>query len=200
MRANVAVVDNGGANIASLGFALSRLGVSYAVTAKNEEICRASHVILPGVGAAGNAMQRLRDSRLVDVIRKLEQPLLGICLGMQLLGQRSQESNIDCLGIIPGEAQRLQPSQLQPVPNMGWCRVTKTRNNPLFAGVDDGEWFYFLHSYALAVENATIATADHGVAFSAAVAYKNFYATQFHPEKSASAGARILQNFVKLQS
>lgn len=200
MQTNIAIIDSGGANITSLGFALSRLKASYTVTASTDVIRHASHVILPGVGAAGDAMQKLRNSRLVDFVRALEQPVLGICLGMQLLAESSDESNTDCLGIIPGRARRLASSPLQPVPNMGWCKVSQTGNHPLFAGVDDGEWFYFLHSYALAVDEASVATAKHGAAFSAAVAYKNFYATQFHPEKSARAGSRILKNFIRLRS
>ena len=200
MRTHVAIVDNGGANIASLGFALSRLEATYTVTASAEKIREASHVILPGVGAAADAMQKLSDSRLIDVVRTLQQPVLGICLGMQLLCQSSAESNTECLGVVPGQARRLAASSQQLVPNMGWCRVSQTRGHPLFSGVNDGEWFYFLHSYAMKVDDACIATADHGTAFSAAIAHDNFCATQFHPEKSTTAGARILQNFIGLDS
>ena len=198
MTASVAIIDSGGANIASLQFALDRLGYSARLTTAPDVIRGADHVILPGVGAAADAMQRLRDSGLVDVIRGLRQPVLGICLGMQLLADASEEEDVDCLGIIPGVARRLQVAEGFPVPNMGWCPVTRTAGTDLLEGIPDGSYFYFVHSYALPPADYTIATADHLSPFTAVLASGNFVATQFHPERSAAAGARVLRNFMSL--
>ena len=195
MSGSVAIVDSGGANIASLLYAFKRLGVAATLTADPDAIEAAERVILPGVGAARDAMTRLRDASLVDVIRNLQQPVLGICLGMQLLAEASEEEDVECLGIIPGVARRLPGDSGCPVPNMGWCAVTSSRNVPVLDGIDDGSWFYFLHSYALPVGGHTIATANHSEPFSAMIARDNFVAAQFHPERSSAAGARLLANF-----
>ena len=195
MSDRVAIVDSGGANIASLLYAFRRLGVEATLTVDADTIRSAERVILPGVGAARDAMTRLRDAALVDVIRTLRQPVLGICLGMQLLAEASEEEDVDCLGIIPGVARRLPPDSNCPVPNMGWCAVTASRAVPVLDGIDDGSWFYFLHSYALPVCEHTIATARHAEPFSAMIARDNFVAAQFHPERSSTAGARLLANF-----
>jgi glutamine amidotransferase len=197
---NVAIVDSGGANIASLLFALERLGASGELTRDAHTIQRASHVILPGVGAAADAMLRLQEAGLCDVIAGLQQPVLGICLGMQLLGRASEEAATECLGIIPAVAEKLPASTDNPVPNMGWCRVAIPNPHGLFAGIDDGSYFYFLHSYALPPDSFTLATADHHQPFTAVLAQRNFYAAQFHPERSAAAGARFLQNFLGLST
>ena len=192
----VAIIDSGGANIASLLFAFERLNKSAELTTDAARIRDADYVLLPGVGAAKDAMQRLADAGLVDVIRNLEQPVLGICLGMQLLFDGSEEEDVDCLGIVPGVAAKLDVSPDHPVPNMGWCATGTVRDDPVFGGIPDGSYFYYLHSYALPVSDNTIATAEHYRPFSAAVRYKNFVATQFHPERSSSSGARLLQNFL----
>jgi glutamine amidotransferase len=197
MAGNVAIIDSGGANIASLLFALERLGYSATLTTAPEVIRAADKVILPGVGAAADAMRRLQDSRLVDVIRELKQPVLGICLGMQLLADASEEEDVDCLGIIPGIARRLPVAEGFPVPNMGWCPVLRTVDTPLLAGIPDGSYFYFVHSYALPVSEFTLATARHADAFSAVIARDNFLAAQFHPERSSAHGARLLRNFLE---
>jgi len=194
----VAIVDCGGANIASLTNALQRLGVSTTLTTDARTIRNASHVILPGVGAAANAMQKIENSGLSEVITGLEQPVLGICLGMQLLARSSAEDDVQCLGVIPGEVEKLQASPQAPVPNMGWCQVEQTAPNPLFANIDDGSYFYFVHSFALPTGKHTIATARHSAAFTAVFAYRNFYAAQFHPERSAAAGALFLRNFLEV--
>ena len=199
-RTEVAIVDGGGANIASLGFALERIGVRGILTSDADAIRRASHVILPGVGAARSAMTRLEQHDLPNVLRELEQPVLGICLGMQLLAAMSDEDDTRCLGILPDRAFRLAPGPGAPVPNMGWCRITKSRDDALLEGIDDGSWFYFVHSYALPVSARTVATAVHTAPFSAVIASGNFRATQFHPERSAAAGARLLRNFVAMRS
>ena len=157
----------------------------------------AARVVLPGVGAARDAMQRLRDAALVDVIRDLDQPVLGICLGMQLLCDASEEDDVDCLGIIPGVARKLAVSEDCAVPNMGWCATRRSASHEILDGIDDGSWFYYLHSFALPVSRATIATASHTDEFSAMVCKDNFVAAQFHPERSSRAGARLLQNFME---
>ena len=200
MAGSVAIIDSGGANIASLLFALDRLGYSANLTTAPDIIRGADRVILPGVGAAADAMTRLRDSGLVDIIRGLGQPVLGICLGMQLLADASEEEDVDCLGIIPGVARRLPVAEGYPVPNMGWCPVTKTADTPVLDGIDDGSYFYFVHSYALPVSEFTLATARHADEFSAVVGRDNFVAAQFHPERSSADGARLLRNFLETRS
>ena len=199
MAGSVAIIDSGGANIASLLFALERLGYDASLTTNADHISRADRVILPGVGAAADAMQRLRDSGLVDVIRRLQQPVLGICLGMQLLADASEEEDVDCLGIIPGVARRLQVADGYPVPNMGWCPVTRVAEAPVLAGISDGSYFYFVHSYALPPSEFTLATARHADAFSAVIGRENFVAAQFHPERSSADGARLLRNFLEMR-
>ena len=197
MAGSVAIIDSGGANIASVLFALDRLGYSARLTTAPDVIRSAERVILPGVGAAADAMQRLRDSGLVDLIRDLTQPVLGICLGMQLLADASEEEDVDCLGVIPGVARRLRVAEGFPVPNMGWCPVTRTAETPLLEGIRDGSYFYFVHSYALPVSASTLATARHTEEFSAVIGRDNFVAAQFHPERSSSDGARLLRNFLE---
>lgn len=197
MNGSVAIIDSGGANIASLQFALDRLGYSASLTTAPDVIQGADRVILPGVGAAADAMQRLRDSGLVDVIRGLGQPVLGICLGMQLLADASEEEDVECLGIIPGVARRLPVAEGFPVPNMGWCPVTKIADTPVLDGIEDGSYFYFVHSYALPASEFTLATARHADGFSAVIGRENFVAAQFHPERSSADGARLLRNFLE---
>lgn len=199
-RTDVAIIDSGGANIASLRYAFKRLGVDAALTTSAARIRAASHVVLPGVGAAADAMQRLTDKGLDDLVPALSQPVLGICLGMQLLATASDEDDAACLDVVPGVSRRLNATPAAPVPNMGWCRVGRTTDHPLLAGIDDGSWFYFVHSYALPVGPYTVATAEHTGPFTAVLAKDNFVATQFHPERSADAGARLLRNFVGMSS
>ena len=190
------IVDGGGANIASLQFALERLGATSALTSDASQIRDARRVILPGVGAAQNAMDRLRERGLDSVIPTLTQPVLGICLGMQLLAEASAENETPCLGIVPGTAGELRATTTSPVPNMGWCELQRRNDHPLLQGIDDGSFFYFVHSYALPQNEHTLATAVHGNAFTAVLARGNFMGTQFHPERSAAAGARVLANFL----
>ncbi len=192
----VAIIDSGGANIASLVFALQRLGQPAILTTDPMTITRAGRVILPGVGAAKDAMQRLRQHGLIDVIRSLTQPVLGICLGMQLLADASEEEDVECLGIIPGTAATLPGSAAWPVPNMGWCPIGVCARDAVLDDVADGAYFYFLHSYALPVSDDTLATADHAESFAAIIRRRNFVAAQFHPERSSAAGSRLLRNFL----
>lgn len=194
----VVIVATGGANIASLQFALERQGVTSLTTADAARIRAASHVILPGVGAAGHAMRQLRRDGLDTLIGELRQPVLGICLGMQLLYEASAEGPAQCLGLIPGRAQRFAPAAGRPVPHMGWNSIEIVGDSPLLAGIQAGEYAYFVHSYSLPVGPGTCATTDYGGPFSACVAWRNFYGTQFHPERSAALGARVLGNFLSL--
>jgi len=196
----IAIIDSGGANIASLLYAFSKLGATATLTTDADFIRASGLVVLPGVGAARDAMTRLLDLRLTDVIRELTQPVLGICLGMQLLAEASEEEDVECLGIIPGTAKRLSADTTCPVPNMGWCSIAKARNHELLTGIADGSYFYFLHSYALPVSEYTVAQATHKEPFSAVVSHKNFVAAQFHPERSSVAGAGLLKNFIGLSS
>jgi glutamine amidotransferase len=195
---HIVIVDNGGANIASLQFALQRLELASAVSADAAEIRAASHVILPGVGAAADAMSRLRRNGLETVIPTLQQPVLGICLGMQLLYEASQEGDARCLGIIPGRAARFAEAHDRPVPHMGWNTLEIRRPCALLTGLADGDYAYFVHSYALDLSDATVASTGYGVPFSACVQWRNFYGTQFHPERSAAVGARLLENFLAI--
>lgn len=199
---DVAIIDNGGANIASLRFALERLGASSQLTADPAALRAARRVILPGVGAAGDAMSRLRALGLLELIPQLEQPVLGICLGMQLLFASSEEGgdadDTECLGIIAERVARFPNRPDHPVPHMGWNQLRIVSDGPLTRGLGDGEYVYFVHSYAAPVGAATLASCDYGGEFSAMVAHGNFYGTQFHPERSASVGAKLLANFLEL--
>lgn len=195
----IAIIDSGGANIASLLYAFERLGARAELTTDANAIRAAERVLLPGVGAARDAMQRLQAAGLPDVIRDLKQPVLGICLGMQLLCEASEEDDVACLGLVPGVAAKLGVTGEFAVPNMGWCRTVPTAHHPVMDGLDGQSWFYYLHSYALPVGDTTIATARHSREFAAVIARDNFVAAQFHPERSSAAGARLLQNFLDWQ-
>ncbi len=197
---DVVIIASGGANIASLQFALERQGVAASLTADAARIRAATHVILPGVGAAADAMRRLRGAGLDRVIGRLEQPVLGICLGMQLLHAASDEGATDCLGVIPGHAERFAAAPDRPVPHMGWNTFARSRESALLEGIEDGAHAYFVHSYALPLGAATTAACEYGGPFSACVEWNNFYGTQFHPERSAAVGARLLRNFLDLES
>lgn len=192
----IAIIDSGGANIASLLFALDRVGRSAVLTTDAAVIESADRVLLPGVGAAKDAMDRLNQAHLVDVIRGLKQPVLGICLGLQLLLAGSEEEDVECLGIVPGIAARLPLTPACPVPNMGWCATRIVGDHSVLSAIEDGSYFYFLHSYALPVSGFTLATAEHAEPFSAIVGQRNFVAAQFHPERSSTAGAQVLRNFL----
>jgi imidazole glycerol-phosphate synthase subunit HisH len=195
---DVAILANGGANIASLRFALNRLGASSHVTADPDEVRRARRIILPGVGAAGDAMGRLCALGLADLIPQLKQPVLGICLGMQLLFADTEEDDTRCLGIIPARVLRLPPREHCPVPHMGWNQLHSRQESPLSAGIGAEDHFYFVHSFAAPAGPWTLATTDYGGEFSALVQAHNFFGAQFHPERSSRAGSRLLANFMSL--
>jgi len=193
---SIAVVNSGGANIASVLHALRRLGVDPKFTDDAMQIRAADRVILPGVGAAGRAMEVLDQHGLTTVIQQLRQPVLGICLGMQLLFESSEEDDARLLGLIPGRLRRLQDGQGLRVPHMGWNAITNQAPDNLTEPLD-GDWFYFVHSYAAPVSEWTLSTSTHGIEFSAIVRKGNFYGAQFHPERSAKAGARLLGGFLE---
>jgi len=194
---SVVIIDSGGANIASLQAALSRLGAESRVSSDAEVIRRAPRVLLPGVGSAQDAMSRLRIAGLDKLIPDLKQPLLGICLGMQILFERSEEGPANCLGVIPGSIVKLQSEPGRPVPHMGWNQMTQVRPDPLMNGVGSLDHVYFVHSFAAPTSPATVAITDYGEAFTAVARRDNFCGTQFHPERSGVVGSRILANFLK---
>jgi glutamine amidotransferase len=195
----LAIIDSGGANIASLRFAVERLGVASTLTTDPDVLFGATHVILPGVGAAADCMTRLRNAGLVQTIRSLSQPLLGICVGMQLLFESSEEGDVSCLGLLPGRVQRFPNRRGMPVPHMGWNQLEPVQSSPLLTDIACGEHVYFVHSYSAPVSELTLARTSYGDAFSAIVRRGNVYGAQFHPERSARAGARLLRNFLSLQ-
>ena len=196
----IAIIDSGGANIASVRFALERLGVDSVLTADPAVISAAERVILPGVGAAPVAMAQLARAGLVECIRGLTQPVLGICLGMQLLFERSEEGDTPLLGLVGGTCGAFDPGMGLSVPHMGWNRLLPKGEgrHPLLSGVEDGAHVYFVHSYAAPVSADTVASCSYGVDFTALVARGNFMGAQFHPERSGPVGARILGNFLAL--
>ncbi|MFM5820453.1 imidazole glycerol phosphate synthase subunit HisH [Aeromonas sanarellii] len=200
------IIDTGCANLASVRMAFERLGVQPQVSSKAVDIEQADKLILPGVGTAVAAMKNLNERGLVPLIRAAKQPLLGFCLGMQMLAQASEESmntadqgcgEIDCLGIVPGKIRLMEVGNLR-LPHMGWNQITHDETHPLLKGIRSGSYFYFVHSYALEVTEATLATCDYGRPFTAIVGRDNFFGAQFHPERSGAAGARLLQNFLEL--
>jgi glutamine amidotransferase len=193
---SIAVVDSGGANIASVLHALRRLGSEPIFTSNAAEIRAADRVILPGVGAAGRAMEVLKERGLAEEIRGLKQPVLGICLGMQLLYESSEEDNALLLGLIPGRLTRLEERKGLRVPHMGWNVINNTKADVLTAPLNH-RWFYFVHSYAAPLSEWTLSSSSHGAEFSAIVRKGNFYGAQFHPERSAKAGAELLRGFLE---
>ena len=193
----IAIVDYKMGNLRSVENALRRLGAEFTVTADADVIRSADRVLLPGVGNASQAMENLREAGLVDVIRSLRQPVLGICVGMQVMCRHSEEGDVDCLGIFDARVKRFVPAPEVKVPHMGWNRIGNLETK-LFKDLDGGSYVYFVHSYYPELCPDTIATATHGVMFSAALKYENFYGTQFHPEKSGDVGERMISNFLKL--
>jgi glutamine amidotransferase len=192
---NLVIVDYKAGNVQSVLFALERLGVQATLSADFETIKAADKVIFPGVGEASSAMAQLRSRNLDKLLPTLEQPFFGVCLGMQLLCQHSEEGDTDMLGIIPLEVKRFQTDL--KVPHMGWNQLEHLRS-PLFEGIQEQEYVYYVHSYYVPNSEYTIAQSFYPEPFSAALQYKNFYAAQFHPEKSGPAGSRILKNFLSL--
>jgi glutamine amidotransferase len=196
---DVVIIDSGGANLASLQYALERIGARTVVTSDAQTIADAPRVLLPGVGAAADAMRRLTAAGLTSLLPALRQPVLGICLGMQLLFDRSEEGPTACLGVLSDTVRRLTAQDGLPVPHMGWNQLLPLKADPLLEGIRRNDHAYFVHSYAAPVADATLATAEYGTPLSAVVRRGNFWGTQFHPERSAAVGARVLANFLHLE-
>lgn len=194
---NIVIIDYNAGNVRSVQFALHRLGVEAQLTGDAAAIQQADKVIFPGVGEANTTMAFLRERGLDEVIRRLKQPVLGICLGMQLLCQHSEENDTDCLGIIPQDVLRFRPQAGEKIPHMGWNSI-RDLGNGIFDPELEEEYVYFVHSYYVEPGPYTIATTDYVQPFSAALHKDNFYATQFHPEKSGNVGAKILEHFLAL--
>jgi imidazole glycerol-phosphate synthase subunit HisH len=192
----LAIIDSGGANIASLRFAIERLGIASQVTTDAATLRAATHVMLPGVGAAADCMERLRSANLVETIRSLRQPLLGVCVGMQLLFESSEEGDVACLGLLPGRVRRFADRAGLPVPHMGWNQIEFEGPSPLLDDIVSGDHVYFVHSYCAPVNESTVATTLYGERFAAIVRRGNVFGAQFHPERSARAGSLVLRNFL----
>lgn len=196
---NVAIIKYNAGNIFSVDCALRRIGITAEITDDPEKIRKADKVIFPGVGEASSAMAHLRHHRLDEVIRNLSQPLLGICIGQQLLCAHSEEGDTDCIGIFDVPVKRFQPSaDGLKIPHMGWNRVQLTTENPLLTEALDNNFVYYVHSFYVPLNCWTIAKTEYIGEFSAAMRKDNFFATQFHPEKSGDVGERILKNFIEL--
>jgi len=195
---NIAIIQYNAGNIRSVLFALERIGATALVTADHEKIRAADKVIFPGVGAASSAMQSLREARLDRLIPGLKQPVLGICVGMQLLAAHSEEEDTTCLGIIDGTVKKFMPADPHlKVPQVGWNNIYSLRS-PLMKDVKENSFCYFVHSYYLPDNPFSVATTDYVQPYCSALQKDNFYGVQFHAEKSASAGEQILQNFLNL--
>ena len=195
---NVVILDTGCANLNSVKSAISRHGYEPLVSRDPDVVLRADKLFLPGVGTAQAAMDQLRERDLIELVKACTQPVLGICLGMQLLGRFSEEnSGVDLLGIIDQDVPKMEDVGLL-LPHIGWNQVYPKAGNRLFQGIDDGAYFYFVHSYAMPVNPYTIAQCQYGTPFTAAVQKDNFYGVQFHPERSGRAGAQLLKNFLEM--
>ncbi|MFA0085874.1 imidazole glycerol phosphate synthase subunit HisH [Vibrio sp. 10N.261.51.F12] len=202
-KQKVVIIDTGCANVSSVKFAIERLGYAVTISKDADIVLGADKLFLPGVGTASEAMKNLEQRNLIELVKQVEQPLLGICLGMQLLGKLSQEKGqkadqqVECLGLCDGEVKKLETGSL-PLPHMGWNTVKANSGHPLFSGIEDSEYFYFVHSFGMQVGDYTIAQCDYGTAFSAAIQSENYYGVQFHPERSSKAGSKLIQNFLEM--
>ena len=196
---SLVIVDTGVANLSSVKFAFNRLGVEAVISDKAETITSANRVILPGVGAAPYAMKTINAKGLTPVLQSLTQPVMGICLGMQLIFEKLEEGGTPTqgLGLVPGTIKALD-TKGQPSPHMGWNTLRRQKNDPLLEGITDSDYAYFVHSYAAPISDITLASSEYGEKFSAIVRHNNVYGCQFHPERSSRIGAKILENFLKV--
>lgn len=197
---SLVIVDTGCANLASVSYAFERLGISPSISDDVATISAAERVVLPGVGSAPFAMKNIHAKNLKPVLATLTQPVIGICLGMQLLFETLEEGGeqVDGLGLVKGSISKLQTGDL-PTPHMGWNTLSLVQDDPLLSGIETGEFAYFVHSFAAPLSNATLAKAEYGSPFSAIVRQDNVWGCQFHPERSSKTGARILKNFLDIK-
>ena len=193
----IAIIDYKMGNLRSVENALHRLGAEFEVTADADKIIRADRVLLPGVGNAAEAMHNLRQAGLPEVIKSLRRPVLGICVGMQVMCRHSDEGDAECMGIFDARVKRFTPTPTEKVPHVGWNQIGNLEKK-LFTDIKSGSFVYFVHSYYAELCPDTIATTRHGLLFSSALKYENFYGTQFHPEKSGDTGEQIIKNFLQL--
>jgi len=196
---SLVIVDTGVANLASVGFAFERLGVSPLISDNPEIISSADRVLIPGVGAAPFAMKKVNQGGLTSVLQNLTQPIMGICLGMQLIFETLEEGgeSIDGLGLVPGTVSALD-TKGQPSPHMGWNTLTPLKDDPILSGINNNDYAYFVHGFAANVSDITVASSSYGSKFSAIIRHKNVWGCQFHPERSSRVGAKILENFLKV--
>lgn len=193
----IALIDYGAGNTASVVNVLKDLKVDFQLTGIPYDLDIADKIILPGVGEASFAMKKLHELNLIELIKATSKPFLGICLGMQLLCETTEEGNSDCLGIIPVKVKRFNEHNLK-VPHMGWNQISEIQDEQLLNSVSSGSYFYFAHSYFVPINKWTTSSSEYGLKFSASVKYRNFFGVQFHPEKSASEGIKIIKNFLEL--
>ncbi|OCG19333.1 MULTISPECIES: imidazole glycerol phosphate synthase subunit HisH [unclassified Gilliamella] len=193
----IVILDTGCANLSSVKYAVQRLGYDPIISLDPDIVLSSDKLFLPGVGSASSAMQKLKERNLIELIKVCTQPVLGICLGMQLLANYSNEGYVHTLGIIPENVVEI-PDYGLPLPHMGWNQVYPKAGHHLFRDIPDGAYFYFVHGYAMPLCSATIAETNYGESFTAAVQKENFYGVQFHPERSGSAGAKLLKNFLEM--
>ncbi|MFA4923902.1 MAG: imidazole glycerol phosphate synthase subunit HisH [Ignavibacteriaceae bacterium] len=193
----ISIIDYGAGNVASVANALETLYEKFIISSNEVEICRSDKIIFPGVGEASYAIKQLHKLNLFSMMRMIGKPLLGICLGMQLLCESSKEGNVACLGIFPSTAEKFDETKTK-VPHMGWNKVKQKKGSKLFTGIRDEEYFYFAHSFYVPENIFTISTTENGIDFSASLEKDNFYGVQFHPEKSGDAGLKLLENFITL--
>lgn len=193
----IALIDYGAGNVASVANALNTLGKSFIITKSETEIIKADKIIFPGVGEASYAVKQLHLLNLFSALRMCTRPMLGICLGLQLMAENSTEGNVACLGIFPGTALKFDETEVK-VPHMGWNEVSIKNHSKIFSGINDGERFYYANSFYIPVNQYTTASSEHDVEFSAAIEKDNYYGVQFHPEKSGEAGLKLLKNFIEL--
>jgi len=196
----ITIIDYKAGNLASVKYALERLGAEYEITSEQEKICQASKIIFPGVGHARDAMQNLAQLGLVKILQNISVPFLGICLGMQIMYEYSAEGDTKCLGLLPGKIQKFEPTpdMSLKIPHMGWNNISQNKESSLLAGIKEEDYFYFVHSYYAPINDVTCAIANYICDFACAVHYKNFYGVQFHPEKSGEVGERVLKNFLEI--